>query len=151
LQPWTNRDVSLNATVSEIDSRLNTQDRTIRARALLPNDQDQYRPGMSFRVTLNVQGQRYVAIPEAALSWGANGAFVWLAQENKAKLVQVEVQQRLRGRILVSGNLSDGEILVTEGIQGLRAGQILDIQNRNDVGLPPMSAGTAAGQPEGAG
>ena len=151
LQPWTDREVSLDATVSQIDSRLNTQDRTIRARALLPNELDQYRPGMSFRVSLNVQGQRYVAIPEASLSWGANGAFVWLAENNKAKLVLVEVKQRLRGRILVSGNLSDGEILITEGIQGLRAGQMLNIQNRSDVGLPPMNAGKPSQQSEGAG
>jgi RND family efflux transporter MFP subunit len=136
LQPWTDRNVSLSAKIAELDSRVNEQDRTIRVRALLDNEFDQYRPGMSFRVTLNAQGERYVAIPEAALSWGANGAFVWLAQENKAKRVEVEVEQRLRGRILVSGNVSDGEILIIEGIQSLRDGQVLNIQNRSDVGLP---------------
>lgn len=149
LQPWTDRTVRLNAKISELDSRVSSQDRTIRARALLENELDQYRPGMSFRVTLNVQGQRYVAIPEAALSWGANGAFVWLVNENKAKLVQVEVKQRLRGRILVSGNVSDGEILILEGIQGLRDGQVLNIQNASDVGLPQMGAKGQRGKEEG--
>jgi hypothetical protein len=71
----------------------------------------------------------YVAIPEAALSWGANGAFVWLAEDKKAKRVDVQIAQRLRGRILVTGNLIDGEILIVEGIQGLRDGQALSIQN----------------------
>jgi RND family efflux transporter MFP subunit len=136
LQPWTNRNVSLTAKIAELDSRVNTQDRTIRVRALLENELDQYRPGMSFRVTLSVQGERYVAIPEAALSWGANGAFVWLANDNKAKRVKVSVEQRLRGRILVSGDLSDSEILIVEGVQGLRDGQALTIQNRSDIGLP---------------
>jgi RND family efflux transporter MFP subunit len=129
LQPWTDRMTSLPAQVVEIDSRVNIQDRTIRARALLHNKNDQYRPGMSFRVTLEVRGEMYVAIPEAALSWGANGAFVWLAQDKKAKRVDVQIAQRLRGRILVSGNLVDGEILIVEGIQGLRDGQTLSIQN----------------------
>ncbi len=128
LQPWTNRDLILPAKVAEIDSRVNTQDRTIRARAVLDNEFDQYRPGMSFRVTLEVRGERFVAIPEAALSWGASGAFVWLAEDDKAKRVDVQVKQRLRGRILVSGNLTDGEQLVVEGIQGLRQGQALSIQ-----------------------
>jgi RND family efflux transporter MFP subunit len=134
LQPWTDRTVSLVAKIGEVDSRVNIQDRTIRARALLDNQADQYRPGMSFRVSLSLRGQRYVAIPEAALSWGATGAFVWLSEDTKAKRVEVQVQQRLRGRILVSGDLRDGETLVVEGIQGLRDGQALDIQNKDVMG-----------------
>jgi RND family efflux transporter MFP subunit len=133
LQPWTDRMTLLPAKVAELDSRVNIQDRTIRARALLDNKSDQYRPGMSFRVTLEVRGELYVAIPEAALSWGANGAFVWLAVNQKAKRVEVQIEQRLRGRILVVGDLTDGEILIVEGIQGLRDGQTLDIQNIQNI------------------
>ncbi|MBT1450237.1 efflux RND transporter periplasmic adaptor subunit [Glaciecola sp. XM2] len=125
LQPWTDRTVSLQAKIGELDSRVNLQDRTIRVRALLDNTNDQYRPGMSFRVSLAVRGERYVAVPEAALSWGASGAYVWLAQDDKAKRVDVQVKQRMRGRILVSGDLRDGESLIVEGIQSLRAGQPL--------------------------
>lgn len=134
LQPWTDRTVSLAAQIGEVDSRVNTQDRTIRARALLDNKLDQYRPGMSFRVSLTVLGQRFVAIPEAALSWGTTGAFVWLSEDAKAKRVEVQVQQRMRGRILVSGDLRDGQPLIVEGIQGLRDGQALDIQNSDILG-----------------
>ncbi|WP_371195644.1 efflux RND transporter periplasmic adaptor subunit [Glaciecola sp. SC05] len=134
LQPWTDRTVSLAAKIGELDSRVNTQDRTIRARALLDNASDQYRPGMSFRVSLQIQGQRYVAIPEAALSWGSTGAFVWLSDDEKALRVEVQVQQRMRGRILVSGDLRDGQPLIVEGIQGLRDGQALDIQNKDVLG-----------------
>jgi RND family efflux transporter MFP subunit len=134
LQPWTDRTVSLAAQIGEVDSRVNTQDRTIRARALLDNKLDQYRPGMSFRVSLTVLGQRFVAIPEAALSWGTTGAFVWLSEDAKAKRVEVQVEQRMRGRILVSGDLRDGQPLIVEGIQGLRDGQALDIQNSDILG-----------------
>ncbi len=133
LQPWTNREVSLQAKIAELDSRVNIIDRTIAARALLINKDDQYRPGMSFRVSLAVRGERFIAIPEAALSWGANGAFVWLADNNKAKRVSVQVRQRLRGRILVSGELIDGEFLIIEGIQSLRDGQALQIQNPDEI------------------
>nr|WP_136250548.1 efflux RND transporter periplasmic adaptor subunit [Ningiella ruwaisensis] len=133
LEPWTDRTIRLDARIGEVDSRVNTGDRTIRARALLENEDDQYRPGMSFRVSLEVLGQRYVAIPEAALSWGSTGAYVWLADDNAAKRVDVQVQQRMRGRILVSGDLRDGEILIIEGIQGLRSGQPLNIQNPDAI------------------
>jgi RND family efflux transporter MFP subunit len=76
LQPWSNRARTLVAKIAEVDSRINIQDRTIRARAVLDNSEDLYRPGMSFRVSLSMQGQRYAAIPEAALLWGASGAYV---------------------------------------------------------------------------
>ena len=106
---------------------------------------------MSFRVTLRVQGERYVAIPEAALSWGASGAFVWLADNEKAKRVDVQVEQRLRGRILVSGNLSDGETLIIEGIQGLRTDQALNIQNPNNTSQNEANASKMENKPEVAG
>jgi RND family efflux transporter MFP subunit len=143
LQPWTDRMISLSANIAELDSRVNIQNRTIRARALLDNQNDQYRPGMSFRVTLEVRGELYVAIPEAALSWGANGAFVWLAKNGNAKRVDVQIAQRLRGRILVTGALRDGETLIVEGIQGLRDGQALKIQNapNSDVKVSQKQAG----------
>jgi hypothetical protein len=40
----------------------------------------------------------------------------------------------------VSGALSDSEILIVEGIQGLRDGQALNIQNPSDIGLSEASA-----------
>jgi len=123
LEPWTDRETTLKAEVAQIDSRINESDRTLRARAILNNSSDQFRPGMSFRVNLSIKGDRFAAIPEVALLWGATGAYVWLADEGKAKKVDVRVHQRLRGTILVSGNINEGDTLITEGVQRLRTGQ----------------------------
>lgn len=123
LEPWTNRNKTISADIAEVDSRINEEDRTMRARAVLDNSNDNYRPGMSFRVNLSIDGNRFAAIPEAALLWGANGAYVWISENGKAKRVDVEVHQRLRGTILVSGSLKQGDLLISEGVQRLRAGQ----------------------------
>ncbi|WP_137167588.1 efflux RND transporter periplasmic adaptor subunit [Salinimonas lutimaris] len=123
LQPWTNRTETIPAQIAEVDSRINETDRTMRARAVLDNSSDAYRPGMSFRVNLSIDGNRFAAIPEAALLWGANGAYVWISEEGKARRVNVEVHQRLRGTILVSGDLEEGDLLISEGVQRLRDGQ----------------------------
>ncbi|MCP3863880.1 MAG: efflux transporter periplasmic adaptor subunit, partial [Aestuariibacter sp.] len=45
------------------------------------------------------------------------------AIEGKAKRVDVSVHQRLRGTILVTGELGEGDLLIAEGIQRLREGQ----------------------------
>lgn len=123
LEPWSNRQETLTASVAEVDSRINETDRTVRARALLENTNDKYRPGMSFRVRLLLKGERYVAIPEAALLWGASGAYIWKSVDGKAVKTPVEVKQRLRGRILVDGDIDAGELLIAEGVQRLREGQ----------------------------
>ncbi len=123
LQPWSSRDVSLTADIAQLDSRISNTDRTMAARALLDNARDQYRPGMSFRVKINLKGDRYAAIPEAALLWGATGAYIYKAVDGKAERVDVSVHQRLRGTILVNGDLASGDLLVAEGIQSLREGQ----------------------------
>lgn len=123
LQPWTNRQVLLDARIAQIDSRVSEVDRTVRVRSLLDNSEDAYRPGMSFRVNLSIKGQIYAVIPESGLSWGATGSYIWLIDNKKAKKVAVQIKQRLRGRILVNGDLHQGDELIVEGIQRLREGQ----------------------------
>ncbi len=123
LQPWSNRLVEIDAQIAQIDSRISEQDRTIRVRAIFDNENDQYLPGMSFRVSLTNRGQSYAKIPESGLSWGASGAFIWLVEDSKATRVPVQIKQRLRGSLLVEGNINEGDIMIVEGIQRLRPQQ----------------------------
>jgi len=125
LEPWTDRENIVNAEIAQVDSRINETDRTLRARAILDNSNDKFRPGMSFRVNLTIEGDRYAAVPESALLWGATGAYIWLADNGKAKRVDVNVHQRLRGTILVSGDVNPGDTLIAEGVQRLRTGQAI--------------------------
>ncbi|MDX1537868.1 efflux RND transporter periplasmic adaptor subunit [Arsukibacterium sp.] len=135
LQPWQGAAIDLQAQISQVDSRIDNINRTIRVRALLDNSADVYRPGMSFRVTLEVQGEAYAVVPEAALLWGATGAYVWLEQDGKAKKIDVQIKQRLSGRLLVAAELAEGDMLITEGVQSLRAGQSVQAANEQRAGL----------------
>lgn len=123
VRPWTSRDTKIAAEIVEIDSRVDITNRTIRVRAAIDNSNDLYRPGMSFRVALAYQGDSYAVVPEAALMWSADGAYVWVAKDGKAQRVNVNIQQRLEGRILVSGELQLGDNLIVEGVQTIRNGQ----------------------------
>lgn len=131
LQPWLNTDQPVKAIISQIDSRINIENRSFRVRALLDNKQDKYRPGMSFRVELLLEGERYASIPEIALMWDATGAYVWVVEQQKAKRVDVAIKQRLAGRILVDGDLQPEQLLITEGIQRLRQGQAVSFKQAN--------------------
>ena len=122
--PWQS-EKPINAEIAYLDSRIDPQTRTLRVKAKLNNANQQFLPGMSFRVHIEVLGDNYAAIPEAALLWGATGPYVWTSVDNKATRVDVKIEQRLSGRLLVSGTLNKDDILVIEGVQRLRAQQAL--------------------------
>lgn len=128
--PWQSQ-TPVDAQIAYLDSRIDPQTRTLRVKAKLNNQGQQFLPGMSFRVHINVLGQRFAAVPEAALLWGATGPYVWTSVDNKATRVDVKIEQRLAGRLLVSGALQVNDMLVVEGVQRLRANQELSYSAPN--------------------
>lgn len=122
VSPWQQVGSPLDAQIVEIDSRLDNVNRTIRVRALIDNPDERYRPGTSFRVELISLGQAYADIPEAALMWGPTSAYIWRVVNDNgryiAEQVDVQVKQRLRGRVLIDGDLQPGYTIIT-GVSGL--------------------------------
>lgn len=120
---WANGSPAHQGEVIDIDSRVSPETRTFAVRARVDNNGDRLRPGMSFRVTLSMEAGRYPVIPEVALQWGNDGAFVWAVQSNgKVTRVPATVVQRLKGAILVDSALPEGQFVVTEGTQRMREG-----------------------------
>lgn len=108
--------------VSQIDSRVDAVSRNLQIRATVPNTDDILLPGMSFQVRFTLPGKRYVAVPELALQWGREGAFVWAVREGKAVRVPVRSVRRERAQVLLDGPLQVGDPVVVEGVQRLRTG-----------------------------
>lgn len=122
LETWTTSAPVAYGEVVDIGSRIDPQTRTFVARALVPNEDDALRPGMSFRVAMDVEGDRYPGVEETGVQWGADGAYVWSVVDGRARQVPVKVVQRRQGRVLVDGDLAAGDLIVVEGIQRLRDG-----------------------------
>jgi len=108
--------------IVDIGSRIDPQNRTFVARARVDNEHDLLRPGMSFRVRIDVQGDVYAVVSETGLQWGADGAYVWTVVDGSATRVPVQIVQRREGRVLIDGNLADGDVIVVEGTQRVRDG-----------------------------
>lgn len=129
VQPWRYSGPPVTAEIVERDSRINPQTRMFRARAAIDNSKDDFLPGTSFRTQIQLRGKEFVSVPEAALSWGPNSPYIWLSENKTAQRVQVQIEQRLEGRVLVSGDIERDDILIVEGIQNLRDGQPLKFKN----------------------
>ncbi len=108
--------------IIDLDSRIDPQSRTFVARARVENELDQLRPGMSFSVRIDVQGDLYAVVSETGLQWGADGAYVWTVVDDSATRVSVQIVQRREGRVLIDGKLDDDAIIVVEGTQNMRDG-----------------------------
>jgi RND family efflux transporter MFP subunit len=117
------RDQHFIGKIIEIDSRIDKVTRSVSVRAELPNPEDRLRSGMSFMVTLTLQGGEYPMIEELALLWERDGAYVWRVTKGKAEKVKVSVVKRVAGRILVDGDLKANQMVIVEGTQRLRPGR----------------------------
>ena len=125
--------------VSEIDSQIDATLRTVRVRATLPNTDDRLRTGMSFRVRLELAGELRLSVPELALQFGRQGAYVWAVRDGKAVAVPTRVVRRTGGLVLVDGALRSGEPVVVEGVQRLRAGRAVRVVGKRSA----MAAGNS--------
>ena len=109
--------------IEYIDSRIDPESRTVRARAVVPNDKDILRPGMSFAVEIVLGGKRHAVVPELSLQWRKGESYVWLVRDNKAAKVLVTTVRRRNSVVLIDGPVKPGDLVVVEGVQRLRDGR----------------------------
>jgi RND family efflux transporter MFP subunit len=126
VRPSTAPERRIEGTVVAMGSRIDPASRSLRVRAGIPNPDDTIRPGTSFTVELAFVGGAHPRVREVAVMWSRDGAYLWRARDGKAEKVFVRLVRRDRGYILIDGPLKEGELVVVEGVQGLRAGQRLE-------------------------
>ena len=122
LETWNSNSPVVYGEIVDIGSRIDPQTRTFVARVRVPNESDTLRPGMSFRVAADIDGELYPVVAETGVQWGADGAYVWSIENGAATRVPVQVVQRREGRVLVKGDFREGDVVVVEGIQRMQEG-----------------------------
>ena len=132
---WARQARPVEGRIVQIGSRIDPTSRTFTARAEVPNTDDRLRPGMSFRMVLDLEGPDYPLVREVSVQWGGDGAYVWAIRDDTARRVPVDIVQRREGRVLVDGELPDGMPVVVEGVQRMREGLAVNSQNADPA--PP--------------
>lgn len=130
MEPFALPDRIYQAEIETIDSGINPEQRNFSVRALIDNEKDELRPGMSFRIGFDLPGQNYPAIPEASIVWGGDGAYLWAVEQGVAKRVPVTLVTRRDGLVLVKAPLEQGDRIIAEGVQKVREGSpIIDLNS----------------------
>ena len=123
MKPWAQSDQLIAGTISAMASRIDRTTRSLPMQASIPNQKDQLRPGGSFEVQIDFTGKAYPQVREVAVLWSRDGAYLWRIRNGRADKVFVRMIRRDGGRVLVDGPLAAGDLVVVEGVQGLRLGQ----------------------------
>lgn len=114
-----------------IDNRIDAASRTLRLRARIDNASDELRAGMSFSVSMRFPGEQYPAVDPLSVQWDSQGSFVWRVTDGKSRKVRVSIVQRNPDFVLIKADLSDGDAIVTQGLQRVREGGNVRLANDN--------------------
>jgi RND family efflux transporter MFP subunit len=129
---WDAADEPVSGEIVALDSRIDINSRAFIARAAIDNEADRFRPGMAFEISLNASRGVFLSVADVAVQWGADGAYVWVSEEGRASRREVRLVKRLAGAILIEGDLSEGDAVVIEGVQSVRAGVLLKQLNADE-------------------
>jgi multidrug efflux system membrane fusion protein len=117
--------------VAFIDNTVDPQTGTILVRGIFENADEKLWPGTlaGARVTLRVD-PNLVTIPSEAVQIGQKGTFVFVIENNVAKVRAVKVLRTADGEAVLSEGLNGDETVVTDGQLALRDGSRVDIKQR---------------------
>lgn len=117
--------------VAFIENTVDPQTGTILVRGIFENSDEKLWPGTlaSVRVTLRTDTNA-VTVPAEAVQIGQRGSFVYVIENNVAKVRQIKVQRTADGEALVSEGLNGDEAVVTDGQLSLRDGSRISIKTR---------------------
>lgn len=137
--------------IAQLDTRIDERTRAITARALFPNYTGKLKPGMLMRVGIEQSRRTGVSVPEPAVQFEGDAAFVFVAKRGPRGLTaekrQVTIGLVQDGFIEVRSGLAEGEQVVADGLNRIQPGQPL-----MPAGPRPSGAGApaAGGRPGGA-
>ena len=111
-----------------IDRAVNPQTGTITMRVEFPNPDSALRPGMSgtLRVLSNTAA-RSITIPYKAVNEQLGEFFVYVADGSTVSQRRVKLGRQLGTDIIITEGLTEGEVVVTQGVQNLREGSAISI------------------------
>jgi len=121
--------------ISAIDSGIDEGTRSVSVRATLPNPERALRPGMFAEVrTLRPELRDVITVPRTAVSFNTYGDFVMVIEPGDGDALTVSRRQvrtgaAREGRIEVLDGLAAGDRVVRAGLQKLRAGQRVTVED----------------------
>ena len=114
--------------ISNIDQRVNRDSRTIRAYAIIDNKNKNLRPGLLINIDIILEEIKdTMLIPEESVLTSKDYSYVFVIDENVAKLKKVNLGITSNGMIQILSGLKSNDMVVTLGHEKLKDGSKIKI------------------------
>ncbi|HPZ43172.1 MAG TPA: efflux RND transporter periplasmic adaptor subunit [Bacillota bacterium] len=123
------RDEPFTGRVSNIALAANASTRAYPVKIQIENPGHLLKPGMYAEVLLEAGPEAGIVIPAAAVFKLDQKSYVWVIEDGCAHRREVETGQSGGGNVIVRAGLKEGEELAVTGIEALREGMKVVIQN----------------------
>lgn len=124
-------DGSFRGRIARLDSRIDAATRAITARAEFPNPGARIKPGMLMRVSIAHGARASLAVPEAAVQFEGDQAFVFVITPRgggfSARKQAVQTGATEGGLVEITGGLRAGEKVVADGLNRIQDGQAVRV------------------------
>lgn len=119
-------------TMDFVSNQIDRDSATIRVRAVVPNKDMLFTPGLFARIQLVGRGSyEAVMIPDEAVAVDQASRVIFVVKDGKTELRNVKLGPIVDGLRVVREGLSANEIVVTSGLQRIRSGQQVAVETSN--------------------
>ena len=118
-------------TLDFIDSFVDNETSTVKARATFTNLKNDLIPGLFVRVKIDgLVYKNAINIPQSSLLQDATGTFVYVAKENQAIKVPVKIGNIVKDTYIIDSGLNVGDIVITNNLTKLKPGSSIDLTSK---------------------
>ena len=127
-------------TVKVVDTQVDPVTRTVRARAVIPNEDGQLKPGLLMSLVLLKNQRQALLIPEEAIIKRGDDNFVFSVHEQDGKTVarqtRIRIGVRQPGRVEILSGLKEGDAVISHGLVKVRDGAEINVRANDDSNMP---------------
>ena len=109
-----------NGSVETISSRIDPSTRSILSRVLVDNSNFEIIPGQLMTVKIIYDETKEIGVPESAVTIQGNTAFVYIVNEETAEKRDIVIGKRNFGKVSVLSGISEGDLVISEGVSKVR-------------------------------
>jgi len=106
--------------IETISSRIDPSTRSILSRIIVDNSNFEIIPGQLMTIKIIYDEKNQIGVPESAVTIQGNTAFVYTVNDDTAEKKDIEIGKRNFGKVSVISGLSEGDIVISEGVSKVR-------------------------------
>ena len=106
--------------VDSISSRIDPSTRSILARILVDNANFEIIPGQLMTVKVIYNEINQIGVPESSVTIQGDTAFVYIVKDNVVEKKNVKIGKRNFGKVSVISGISEGDVVISEGVSKVR-------------------------------